>query len=382
MQFAGKTWVDKIGTEALSAVFTWLLVAGSALALSLNFTSVSTPQWYAALVCYLVFIIGFLAAIRETPYKHDHAARLLLLLVQFIAVCGVYVSLPLSYNGILMTIWSGQIIYFIAFRKAILLSVLWSAPLWITQDFIWHQQGAWLTALLFWTFNLFALVMVNSRLKEEQANAKAQALNRELMATQVLLESAAKDAERTRIARNIHDLLGHHLTALTIHLQVVERQLDGDLKQKVSQCHQISRLLLSDVREAVSEMRDHEGIDIQAALETLTANVPDITVTLNLATVPELTVEQADALVRAVQETLTNIMKHSNANALSVTLSADDSAISLTMQDNGRGITTPVPGNGLSGMKERIQALGGTLDIRADKAGLVTHILLPGNNND
>ena len=376
-QQASKTWVESIGTEAISAMLTWLLVAGSALALSYNFSSVSTVQWNLALGCYLLFIVGFLAAIRDTPYKHDQAVRALLLLAQFVAVIVIYVCLPLTYNGVLMTIWSGQIVYFMAFRKAIVLSVLWSAPLWITQDYIWHQQGAWLTAILFWTFNLFALVMVNSRLKEEQANAKAQALNRELMATQVLLESAAKDAERTRIARNIHDLLGHHLTALTIHLQVVERQLEGDLKQKVSNCHQIAKLLLSDVREAVSEIRDHDGIDIKSALETLTANVPETAITLKLASVPELTVEQADAIVRSVQETLTNIMRHSNATALTIALSASKSNIELTMTDNGMDISTPVPGNGLTGMRERILTLGGTMTISATASGLHTHITLP-----
>ncbi|WP_218312261.1 sensor histidine kinase [Alteromonas antoniana] len=377
MHHASKTWAERIGTEAISAIFTWLLVAGSALTLSFGFASVSLFQWNLALIFYLVFIAGFLAAVRDAPYRHDSAVRAILLFIQLAAVIGVYVCLPFSYNGILMTIWSGQIIYFMAFRKAIMLSVFWSAPLWITQDFIWHQQGAWLTAILFWTFNLFALVMVNSRLKEEQANAKAQALNRELMATQVLLESAAKDAERTRIARNIHDLLGHHLTALTIHLQVVERQLEGDLKEKVSNCHQIAKLLLSDVREAVSEIRDQEGIDIKSALETLTANVPETEVTLELSAVPELTVEQADAVVRAVQETLTNIMRHSNAKALAIVLSADESDITLTMSDNGRDVSTPVPGNGLTGMQERILTLGGTMAINATATGLHTHITLP-----
>lgn len=377
MQQASKTWVDSIGTETISAIFTWLLVAGSALALSVNFSSVSTVQWNVALFCYLVFIAGFMAAIRDAPYTHDSVVRAILLSIQLAAVIGVYVCLPFSYNGILMTIWSGQIIYFMAFRKAIVLSVLWSAPLWITQHFIWHQQGAWLTAILFWTFNLFALVMVNSRLKEEQANTKAQALNRELMATQVLLESAAKDAERTRIARNIHDLIGHHLTALTIHLQVVERQLEGELKQKVSNCHQIAKLLLSDVREAVSEIRGQEGIDIKNALETLTGNVPETEVTLQLSAVPELTVEQADAVVRAVQETLTNIMRHSNATALTIVLSADESDIILTMSDNGRNVRTPVPGNGLTGMRERILTLGGTMTINATATGLHTRITLP-----
>ena len=104
-------------------------------------------------------------------------------------------------------------------------------------------------------FNVFALIMVNTASKERQAEEYANQLNREFLATQKLLSQASKQAQRVRITRNIHDLLGHHLTALTINLQVASRITQGEAKEKVESYHFLAKLLLSDVREAVSEIR-------------------------------------------------------------------------------------------------------------------------------
>ncbi|MCU7555282.1 sensor histidine kinase [Alteromonas sp. ASW11-19] len=363
--------------EKLSASLTWLLVAVSALALSYGADAVSHRQWLVAVALYLSFYVTFLAAVRDRPYTHDARTRWILAGVQFGVVCGLFVCLPFAYNVILMVIWSAQIMYLLSFRTAIMLSPLWSMPLWLTLEFYWGQGGAWLTALLFWTFNLFALVMVNAQKRASESNERAQALNRELLATQALLEAAARDSERTRIARNIHDLLGHHLTALTIHLQVVERQLSGDMQQKVAKCQQISRLLLSDVRAAVADMRAEEGLDLHAALTLLTRDLPGLAVALSLNKDAELTVEQADTLLKTVQETLTNIMRHSQATEASVSLEADDTGVQLTVMDNGTLSDVPPAGNGLRGMQERIMALGGTLTLDIRNGGLCTQVVLP-----
>ena len=82
-------------------------------------------------------------------------------------------------------------------------------------------------------FNIFALFMINTANTERQAKERANQLNCELIATQKLLSQASKQAEWVRIARNIHDLLGHHLTALTINSQVATRITQGEAKEKM-----------------------------------------------------------------------------------------------------------------------------------------------------
>ena len=79
-------------------------------------------------------------------------------------------------------------------------------------------------------FNMFALIMVNTATKEREAKERPNQLNRELLATQKLLRQASTQAERVRIVRNIHDLLGHHLSALSINLQVASRITQGEAK--------------------------------------------------------------------------------------------------------------------------------------------------------
>lgn len=235
-----------------------------------------------------------------------------------------------------------------------------------------------LNSLLFWTFNLFALVMTNSRLQEQKAREAANEANRELLATQSLLSEATKQAERVRIARNIHDLLGHHLTALTINLQVASRLSEGEVKDKIEQCHGLAKLLLSDVREAVSEIREKSNLQLKDALDSLIDDIPQIQVKLDYPEdlrIDDVTV--ATTILRCVQESLTNSLKHSNADHFSILLEEKDHKLLLRMRDNGHASSTLGSGNGLEGIKERVKALGGSVSFSPGSDGFKTHIELP-----
>lgn len=352
--------------DILAAIVTWLLVAITSLVISQNLAGVSPAMWWAATAMYLVFIVGFLCVCRPQAYQHDKAVRIVWMLIQLIAVLVIYRTQPFSYNAILMVIWSSQIVYFVSFRTACLLSPLWSAPLWIMQTLYWQASFAWITAVLFWTFNLFALVMVDSRRRERESREQAEALNRELLATQELLKVASREEERTRIARNIHDLLGHHLTALTIHLQVAQRQTEGEVQAQISQCHQIAKLLLSDVREAVSDLREQNNNTLESVLTTLTQNVPQLTVHLNVDnTLPALSIEHTETLLRIAQESLTNTLRHADASDVWLDVEYRDGQVTLQVKDNGKGCAAMKEGNGVKGMRERIERLGGTFKINS-----------------
>ncbi|GAB3011117.1 sensor histidine kinase [Bowmanella dokdonensis] len=371
-------WRDNISIELLSAMITWALVAGS----SLYYTQMDLGwfHWrvYLSALLYSLYMAGFLLVTREGGFRHDQFVRTLLLLALFGIVNCLYIVVPYSYNAVLMAVWSALVPHFIAFRLALWLSPLWSAPLWLTQAFYWGHDYALITALLFWSFNLFALVTMQTTLREQKAREAANQLNRELMATQTLLNQAGKQAERTRIARNIHDLLGHHLTALSINLQVAGRKADGEVKQAVEKCHAIAGLLLSDVREAVAEIREKSLIDLQSALQELTTDLPRIQVDLNIqAEVQD--VEQAHAILMCVKESLTNSLKHSSADRISISLSEASGNLQLDIHDNGQqkiaGFRT---GNGLRGIQERASGLCGQALFESGPRGFHTRILLPG----
>ncbi|GGW75273.1 sensor histidine kinase [Alteromonas halophila] len=374
-----------LATETLVAFFTWLLVAGSALALTVNYAEVTDTRWWLSMCAYCGFITGFFLGVRDGAYRHELLVRYSLMGWQCLCVIILYLCLPFSYNAILMTMLSAQLVYYMSLHRAILLSPLWSAPLWLTQYYVWQESTAWLTALLFWTFNIFAMMMVDSRRREEQARKHAEETNRELRAAQALLQRATREQERTRIARNIHDLLGHHLTALSIHLQVAGRlssnpERDKDaLSSNLSQCHNIARLLLQDVRDAVSDMRESEGVSLQEAIDVLIRDVPSLAIETRITdNLPELSFTQANAVIRTVQEAITNTLRHARASVLTVDITCRDGMLTVIIEDNGRVEGELNEGHGLRGIRERIADVNGSLTMATTPALQLT-IKMPVN---
>ncbi|ALS99575.1 sensor histidine kinase [Lacimicrobium alkaliphilum] len=367
--------LKRFDVESLSALLTWALVAGSSVYFLQRQLSWDHWRLLSAIAGYLLFIGLFLAMIRDKAYRHDKAVRWTLLFTLMVLVVGLYLLVPYSYGAILMVLASAMVPHLLSFKLAVWLSPLWSLPLYLVLRFYWQEEYAGITSLLFWSFNLFALIMMNTALREQRARARAEEVNRELMATQALLSQASKQAERTRIARNIHDLLGHHLTALSINLQVAQRKTEGDVRLLMEQCHSIASLLLSDVREAVSDMREGESINLEQALKLLTENVPRLQVALKLnAQVSDIS--QANMILMCVRESLTNSLKHGSADKMWIELDKRSGWLHLSIKDNG-GAAEYSPGNGLKGVRERAEALGGKAGFDVVASGFLTRISWP-----
>ncbi|MDF2179486.1 sensor histidine kinase [Aliiglaciecola sp. CAU 1673] len=357
-------------------MLTWSLVGGSSIYFMLDMSGLASWQVPVAALLYIAYLVAFLTSTSERKFVHDDAVRMLSLVIMFFIVLALYFVVPLTYNAILMTIWSAMLPHFMPIRRALWLSPLWSLPLALVFMFYWRQDYILLTGLLYWSFNVFALITMNTTIKERDAKEAANRLNRELLATQALLAEAGKQAERTRIARNIHDLLGHHLTALTINLQVAARKTDGEAQQLVQRCHAIASLLLGDVREAVSEIREKSAIDLRKALQNLTSEVPRLQVDMQYeAEVDDM--EQAQAILMCVKESLTNSLKHGQADHFALSLHNEGDKLVLWMQDNGKSQPAFCAGNGLKGIRERVEAIGGKVQFNADAQGFQTQISLP-----
>jgi signal transduction histidine kinase len=326
-----------ISLDLFSAAGTWLVVATTSCYFMLVSERYDTTSVMAAGALHICFI-GFW--LRSTSQSTEHASQTLkitLLLIQFFCVVGLYFLVPYNYTAILITIWCTLLPTLVSVRTAMLTAPLWSSPLWLIYQFYWHEQYAFVSATLFFMFNIFALIMVNTATKERQAKEQATQLNRELLATQHLLSQANKQAERVRIARNIHDLLGHHLTALTINLQVASRITEGEAKQKVDTCHGLAKLLLSDVREAVSEIREKSELDLQDAVLALFENLPDLDTQIFFDPQLNITqVETAETILKCIQESLTNTLKHSSANCFSLKISRHQNMMLVAIKDNGK----------------------------------------------
>lgn len=373
--------LNRINLEWFSAFFTWALVSLSALLFMFNSSHFSNLQIGTAAGLFLLFYLLWSLTTRDRPFKRDRIVRGGLIAAAYIAIVLLYFMVPYTYTAILGVILCCSLPLIMPFRYAMACSLLFSVPLWLIYTLYWQRENMLITTVLFWTFNLFALVMINAMVQAREAHAHSQQINRELLATQTLLTEATKQSERIRIARNIHDLLGHHLTALTIKLQVAQRLTRGQAKDEIDDCHQLAKLLLSDVREAVSEIRSRSQIDLLSAIESLRLSTPQMQIEIDSsASVNISDVQQANAVLRAIQESITNSLKHAKADRFSIIISQTEQTLTVTLQDNGQSDNAEViPGNGLTGIQERIHALNGTVNFRATTEGFITDLSIPLN---
>jgi signal transduction histidine kinase len=226
-------------------------------------------------------------------------------------------------------------------------------------------------------FQLFAALVTAYAYRAFEARDATLRMNGELLATRRLLEESARTEERLRLSRELHDVMGHKLTALKLQLALQSR---GAAAQDcpLHHCVRITDELLVDVRGVVSSLRESDGIDLHQALRALDPGLPTPRVIFDLDSavrVPDI--RQAEAMLRCAQEGLTNALRHSGATEIRIILAESGEALSLTVEDNGNGSAVE-PGNGLIGLKERLHQLGGQLriDIREPR-GLALVASLP-----
>mgnify|MGYP001826497157 FL=1 len=252
------------------------------------------------------------------------------------------------------------------------------AGLYEIMRFAWGEDEGLVTAVLYGTFHLFALLTARNAEQAAIARDKAEFLNRELIATQHLLSEASRQSERTRIARDLHDLLGHHLTALSINLQIAERLAEGSAQAKIAESRALARLLLSDVRDAVSTLREQSAVDFSQALRLLVDKVPRLDIALDIEAGLQIDeFEVAESLLRCVQEALTNTLRHSGATRSWIRMWREDSDVHLEIRDDGVNGGRVVEGNGLKGIRERLERLRGSLKLDTVDDALCLRVVIP-----
>ncbi|MBA5690433.1 sensor histidine kinase [Rugamonas apoptosis] len=200
--------------------------------------------------------------------------------------------------------------------------------------------------------------------QERQARAELAAVNAQLRATQSLLADTVRSSERMRIARDLHDAVGHHLTALMLHLDLATRQSAGQPPAALATANELTRSLLAEVRSVVSAERQDGRVNLRQALELLCAGIPNPTIRLAVGHgVEACPPAMAHALLSCVQEAITNTVRHAGAMSLTIDIHCDADGVTARIADDGRGAGGAAEGNGLSGMRERLAELGGTLVV-------------------
>jgi len=228
-------------------------------------------------------------------------------------------------------------------------------------------------ALLFGLSLAFVLLLMNALLSERKSRDKLALANEQLRKYALRIEDQATLQERNRIARDIHDSLGHSLTALNLQLETALKLWSANpdkAAQFLRQAKQLGSTALQDVRHSVSAMRSEpwQGRSLEAAIASLVEGFGQST---GIAPICHIILDRplptdiCIGVYRIVQEALTNISKYAAATEVEIQLQTTASELYLLVQDNGKGFNLDEnrTGFGLQGMRERTLALEGQLTI-------------------
>lgn len=215
-----------------------------------------------------------------------------------------------------------------------------------------------------------------------------QVMLAERMSAEQLQAEQMRYHERTLMARELHDVVGHHLTALNLQLQLgsalLKRADAAGAAAAVERARGSAAHLLADVREAVSQQRSSQRIDLSTALQALAEGVASTRIELDIAPAArDLSPRAAHALLRCVQEAVTNSVRHSRAACISIRLQVGsgpamgDDQILVSIDDDGLGTQALRPGNGLQGMRERMSELGGGMQVQRSRPGFRIELHCP-----
>jgi signal transduction histidine kinase len=267
----------------------------------------------------------------------------------------------------------------------------WSALLWL-DGFTPAAIGANLislsTGLVFVV--VFSAVLNLYRRQTERAEAllaELSAANAELQQARLRERELAVAEERVRLARDIHDGLGHHLTALSVQLQAAARLVERDPARAaaaIDASRGLARSALDEVRQSVAAMRRTplDGRGLPEAIATLAGEFglhAELAAHVEVEGAPAaLPPAAAQTLFRAAQEGLTNARRHGGARAVTLSLRYTEAAVTLTVADDGTGASAASGGGfGLAGLRERAEQLGGSLEAGPTPGGFTLRLTLP-----
>ena len=332
----------------------------------------------------LTYILGYRRA--ETS-KHFH----IYFIIQTLIVAGLHVAFRTAdLFGFLFFILTIQVMLALPPRIAIRWVLLFFS---IESLGLYTSKGSVAIEEIIFNIPAFFLVSVFAYVfrQAEIARRQNQQLLEELRATQNQLQELAVAEERTRLARELHDSLGHQLTVAVVQLEGAQRLIPtkpDQASEMIGTMREELKNALADLRRTVTALRSPiaDGLPLESALLTLsqsfqqnTGLVAHFAAASNL---PELTESYRLAFYRAAQEALTNIQRHANAQNTWINLEADDEQITLTILDDGKGLDHGAEkgsGVGLIGLGERASQLGGEMRIttQPEAGGAKLTFILP-----
>ena len=321
----------------------------------------STKQWLLTILGTVLFLVLYFAVC----WCQSKTWQLLAL--GMMVVVGVLYA-PYNAGASCFFIFAAALLPYVLDRDVVVLSLI-AAILAVAGLETWlaHLSG-W---FLFYAAGL-SLIVGGTNIYFAQRSR----MYNKLKTANVEIEHLAKVAERERIARDLHDVLGHTLSVIILKSELAGKLIERDpqrAKSEIADVERTSREALAEVRNTI---RGYRANSLAAELKQATSALETAGVSVN-SQLSEVTLTPAQESVVAlvVREAVTNVVRHAEARSCQLRLVPQNGNCLLEIQDDGRG-SSQIEGNGLRGMRERIEALGGTL-VRQNAPGTRLTIEFP-----
>lgn len=346
----------------IAAYVTWLAIAFAVLEPA-KLGAGDLREWLGA-AC----LLGILALYITCALSgRDGSGGLARVLGQGLLILAAEALLGSGQNSVLLIIVAGQLVLMLPLRTFVAVMLALNLGLAL----IWLQRGVPPASILIslaqiGAFQAFAALTGHYAGSREQAREHLSQVNAELLATRRLLEESARAGERLKLSRELHDVAGHSLTALKLNLARLSRDPALAGREEIVLSAQLADDLLAQIRQVVGALRAHDGLDLRAALEALGRPVPGVRIDMDIEDGLRVDdIDQAEALLRCAQEAITNALRHGRARTIAIHLHREDDGLVMTIENDGLAPARIEDGNGLTGMRERLAAIGGRLDIEA-----------------
>jgi signal transduction histidine kinase len=324
----------------IGGLLTWLAV-GVHVAVNSTPSPLRLALWFVA---FAAFGVGFTTRI---------------LSVQTAAVTAMVAVLCNGFEGTLLVLIAMQLGSVMSRRAGVWWVIVQSALFFAAVSFHWSPRPAFLLTPPYLGFQLLAFFGFEMLAREAAAR-------RELAAINAMLAESSRIAERLRISRELHDALGHHLTALALNLEAALHRADDESRARLETAQKLAKSLLADVRNIASTMQRGTALDLEKVLRPLIDDVPRPRIHLEVADGIRVDdPERANIVVRCTQEIVTNAARHSSAENLWIVIGRQGDAVQIHARDDGRGATHPAEGFGLRSMRDRVEGAGGELRVDA-----------------
>lgn len=350
--------------------YVWLVYLGALFFQPLFDSSSGVLDWFAVAVLVALFLPVYAATFRA---RNDRQTLFLIATIGALALAGSLVNSGASVFAIYAAAIAGRLhptrraVTVVAALVGVGVVMVLISPV----PMPWRLAGP--TPALFFT----AVVGATTIFDAERDRA-----NRRLLRADEEIERLATIAERERIARDLHDLLGHTLSVVVLKSELAARLIRSDPDRAaadVAVIQQIGRAALGEVRSAVAGYRAQGlGSELDGARVALEAAGVDVAVH---AEPIDLRPEQESALAMALREAVTNVIRHADAQGATISVTTVGAEVRLEVTDDGHG-SSGLAGSGLLGMRERISALGGHVQVSAgrdrdDRQGTVVAVTVP-----